>query len=317
MKLNQWKNICLVVCAFVFSNTLFAAEQPFDDATLIAQQKQTKKTKKSNSNRNVNRDPNTWTPYYQHTKSIEPVSNFYQQNVGIGFLYFSGINGNLNLVPSNVPAGFAISPPKSNRKLLGHIGYNRTPVAEFIIGRDIYFWLKLAMSYTHQGGVWIQTRPQAPSTTNNGINPDLTAALRLDAAMVKAYFMCPWTLVWKNYYYEPYLALGVGPGWQSWTNIKVNGANSPTTMRAKFSANCVFTIDMGAKLRKAMPTYVMSFTLGCKFTDWGQARSMGKINNQYNSSAILGGTSKQAFTNPLRITTVYKFAPYVGVQFNF
>jgi hypothetical protein len=317
MKLVNMKKLCMLVCAVAFSSSLFA--DGLDSSQVVAQQQQQQRNKNSNGNgkadKNASRDPNTWKPYYLKTKNTEPLSCFYQQTVGIGFLYFSGIKGNLNVGNSNSATlgtpGFA----KSDTKLSGHLGYNRTPVSEFIIGTDIWHWFKIAMSYTHQGGIVVQTSPQARATLNN-LNPDLTAHVRLDAALFRVYFMFPYTLVWKNVYYEPYLSAGVGPGWQTWADIK-SEADFTNALRMKVSSNCVFTIDLGSKIRRAMPTYVMSFTLGCKYTEWGQARSMGKLNQQYAQSAPTDGTNRQFLSNPLRITTVYSFAPYVGVQFNY
>ena len=311
MKHRKWKNICFIVFAVVFSSTIFAAESKFDESTLVSQAKKVKRSAK-NANKNMNRDPNTWKPYFVCTKAAEPLSSFYQQTVGVGFLYFTGVNGNLN-------ASLAISdaPVKSDTKLQGHLGYNRTPVAEFIIGRDIWYWFKVALSYTHQGGVVVQTQPQNISAlTDEGLKPDLTADLSLDAVQAKFYFMCPWTMVWKNYYYEPYLALGVGPGWQTWANI-TSLTNFANKLRMKVSANCIFSVDLGAKIRKAMPTYVMSFTIGCKYIEWGQARAMGELKDQYASSAPIGGTARFGLTSPLSYRTVFSFAPYVGVQFNY
>lgn len=334
MKLVNLKNFCMLMCAIAFSSSLFA-DMP-DSSQVVAQQNQQRNRSSSKSaDKNAGRDPNTWKPYYLKTKNTEPLSCFYQQTVGIGFLYFSGIKGNLisgSPIPSN-PALTMFGQPvfgKSDTKLSGHLGYNRTPVSEFIIGTDIWHWFKIAMSYTHQGGIVVQTKPQpraayivanANGETENIINPDLTAHVRLDAALFRVYFMFPYTLVWKNVYYEPYLSAGVGPGWQTWADIK-SEAQFYDAIRQKISANCVFTIDVGSKIRRATPTYVMSFTLGCKYTEWGQARSIGKFNQQYSQSAPLraeGGevTQREFLTNPLRITTVYSFAPYVGVQFNY
>lgn len=303
MRHIKWKNICLMMCAFVFSATLFADQIELEDSMLVAQQSKSKKNNRNNTNRN----PNVWKPYFQSTKLTEPITSFFQQTAGIGFLYFSGIDGNLN--PTTGLGGGA---PKVNKKLTGHIGYNRTPVIESIIGRDIWYWFKLALSYTHQGGVVFQTRPQNFSNTA-GFAPDLTAHVRLDAAMLRLYFMSPATMVWKNCYYNPYLSVGVGPGWITLCDIK--SFEFTNALRMKVSPNCVFTIDLGMKFRKAMPTYVMSFTMGCKYTEWGQILNVGKSSQQYASSAV--GGVRQALNNPLRVNVLYQFAPYIGVQFNF
>jgi len=52
-----------------------------------------------------------------------------------------------------------------------------------------------------------------------------------------------------------------------------------------------------------------SVLLGCKYNQWGQARSMGKLSQQ--------GSFKEGLSQPLTVKTVYQIAPYLGVQWNF
>lgn len=288
------------MCAIVFSSALFA--EGVSDNQLVSQQ-QRNRNNNGSSSKNMNRDPNTWKPFYLKLKDTEPLSCFYQQTVGIGFLYFSGIKGNLNPVVDLNGTGAQ----KTTRQWQGRFGYNRTPVTEFIIGKDIWHWLKIALSYTQQSGITIQTKPQ--QIANNITASQLISQVRLDATLFRVYFMFPYTLVWKNYYYEPYLSVGVGPSWQTWSDTRAPGIFF-NNIRMKVSANCAYTVDLGAKLRRAMPTYVMSFTLGCKYTQWGQARQMGKPSQQFRAA-------NTGLLSPVRIITVYQFAPYIGVQFNF
>ena len=303
------KRVCALFCAMVFSSTLFAN---LDSDQLVAQSAKAKKKYRDN---NTLRNPNSWRPYYLHLTIVEPsLTSFYQQNVGVGFLYFSGIQGNVE--PTTIS-----NRAKSDKKLTGHLMYNRTPLVECILGSDIFYWWKVALSYQHQGGIVVQTRPQIAMHVLPANSPpsDFIAHVRLDTIMLKTYFMLPWVLVWKNVYHEPYFGIAVGPGWQTWTDIHVSSIG--TALRPKFSANCVYTIDLGFKLRKVLPNYIMSFTLGCKYNQWGQARSMGKLRDQYPSSATTvaaGGNGRRAaLFNPIRIKTVYQFAPYIGVMFNF
>lgn len=313
MKLKTLKRLCTVMCAVVLSSALFA-EVSSDANQLVAQQ-----STKSRSNKTASGSKRCWwKPYFMKLKNTEPtLTSFYQQNVGIGFLYFAGIQGNLQPVNNGIF-------PKQSRKLQGKLMYNRTPLVEFVVGTDLWRWWKIGLAYQHQGGIVVQTIPQnlvtVPATV---VAPaDLTSLVRLDAIQFKTYFMFPQVLVWFNVYNEPYLGLAVGPGWQSW--VANNDQSSFFTyLRPKFSANCTFTIDLGWKFRKAMPTYVMSFVTGCKFNYWGQARYIGKPSQQWASSAIpVGGGfavngQRSAFSNPVRIRSVYQFAPYLGVQFNF
>lgn len=310
MKHLTLKKCCMFLFAMFFSSTLFA--EGVGETNLVSQQQ---RSRSNNNNRNMNQDPNTWMPYYLKTKDTEPLSAFYQQTVGIGFLYFAGVKGNLN---SNLPASGL---PKRDGQFIGKIGYNRTPVFEMIIGRDIWWWMKIALSYTHQGQIWAQIGAQPSSvvpataaTNATNYNPGLSARVRLDAALFRVYFMSPYMMVWKNMYVGSYLSAGVGPGWQTWSRISVFEAGD---FKMKVSANCVFTADLGAKLRRAVSNYVMSFTAGCKFTIWGQARQMGLPIQQDTTQLGANNFVRGGLSNPIRISTVYQFAPYIGVQFNF
>lgn len=68
-------------------------------------------------------------------------------------------------------------------------------------------------------------------------------------------------------------------------------------------------IDKGFRIQSAYPNSSFSVLVGAKYNQWGQARSMGKMSQQ--------GTHKQVLDQPVRIKTVYQFAPYVGVQWLF
>lgn len=320
MKSFNMKKICTVLCAALFSTTMFAdGDADFNTSLLISQTANSNKTtttkSKGTSTKNTVRNPNTWKPYYVKTKDVEPKTSFYQQTLGVGFLYFSGIKGNLQ--PTN-NSSFR----KVNQKLNGHLSYNRTPIAEYNLGTDIFTWMKMALSYQHQGGVQLQTKPQAANLlTGSAVQApaDLTTNLSFDTFMLKFVFTLPYTMVWKNIYYEPYLGAAVGPGWITATDIKVI-SRFTTTLRQKVSANCAYSIDLGFKLRKALPSYILSFVLGCKYNQWGQIRDIGKHTQQYASSTspVSGNNSqKAALSSPFGVRVVYQFAPYVGVAFSF
>lgn len=304
MKSFNMRRLCAFVCAIACSCALFA---DLDSEQLVAQSRRAKARGKVNNEPIT--DSKSWKPYYLKLKVVEPNKMaFVEENVGVGFLYFRTIRGNLQ--GTNVAGSI-----KSNSKFQGHVGYNRTPITELVIGRDFFFnWLKIALAYQHQGGVMIQLQPQL---LVGAVTPaDLNAHLRLDTVQFRAYLMLPWVLVWKGAYYEPYLSAAVGPGWQTWGDIFSN-ALSGTNYRLKVSANCVYTIDLGFKIRQAIQSYIMAFTIGCKYTGWGQARSIGKLSQQYKTAFVPGTRNVPAFFNPPRIQTVYQFAPYIGVQLNF
>lgn len=297
----------------LFSSIISA--ETISESQLVAQQSKTidKSGSKTTSNSKTSPKSNNWRPNFLKTKTVESTSvSFTEVNVGVGFLYFSGINGNLQ------PTELAVA-VKSNQKLSGHLTYNRTPLVELVVGTSILNWLKLALSYQHQGVVGVQTKPQVLLTSDgSSLSPSVFLAdLSLDALMAKFYLFSPWTMNWKKIYYEPYLALAVGPSWQTWDKI----TTTTGVYRQKISANCAYTIDLGLKLRQAIASYILSFTIGCKYNQWGQARSMGKLQDQYASSVDQTGFplngNREALSNPLRIKVVYQFAPYAGVQLNF
>ena len=83
----------------------------------------------------------------------------------------------------------------------------------------------------------------------------------------------------------------------------------PLPLRQKISANAVWMIDIGMRIQSAYPNSKFSLLIGTKYNQWGQARSIGKMTQQ--------GAHKIALGHPLIIKTVYQFAPYLGVQWNF
>jgi len=255
---------------------------------------------------------------FPYTGNLQPAGSiFFQTNIGVGFLYFSGLRGNLMGQPvSN------FDPANSYRDvpLKGHLIYNKTPLFEYLLGYRFNPWLKLALSYQHQGGITIQTKTlsahanltAAPRTEM----AQFTSSLSLDALLAKVYFEFPFAIVRKNISINPYLAMGIGPGWQSWTQIRVdymfvdNAFTGDTLpLSQKISANAVLMGDLGLQVQKAMVLSSFSVLMGCKYNQWGQARSVGKMSQQ--------GAHKLAIVQPLRIKTVYEFAPYLGMQWNF
>jgi len=158
---------------------------------------------------------------------------------------------------------------------------------EYLVGYKFNNWLKLALSYQHQGGVAIQTKahqgfPAGGQSTTDTVR--LSSNLTLDSLLAKVYFELPFSMIWRSLSTNPYLAVGVGPGWQSWTNISVNYivpengpfGGEPFALRQKNSANVVWMADAGLRVQSAYPDSKFSVLLGCKYNQWGQARSMGE-----------------------------------------
>ncbi len=268
------------------------------------------------------KDVNSWKPFITNSRNLQKKSSIFTQfNVGVGFLYFSGINGNtyVNFIsPAQTAAAGSISGQSSFK---GHIQYNRTPLFEYLLGYQWNSCFKYAFSYQHQGGVSVQTAIEKGQNLGNNTFTyqawsQLRSNLSLDALMAKVYFELPFPMISKGVATAPYIAVGVGPGWQSWTDVVLEQMaegtiynNQPLPLRNKYSANAVWMLDMGFHFQSAYPDNHFSVLLGCKYVEWGQARSIGKVSQQ--------STPNIGLKFPFRVKTLYSFAPYLGVQWNF
>lgn len=265
---------------------------------------------------------NTIKPFFVNTKYLGFKNwKWTQFNVGIGFLYFSGVQGNFMILPSNhitspAVSGFVSAPMK--RRLT----YNRTPLFEYLLGTQINSWLKLGLSYQHQSSVNIQTQAlsvdRVNTTTQFAGRAIFNSGLALDALMAKFYCLAPVAIVWKSIAFNPYLALGVGPCWQSWTNPNIiflrrfantTGIANQVNLRNEYSANCGWMFDIGINSRSAKPQASFSIWTGIKYNQWGQAKNIGAQKKH--------GTLTYGIFKPFRIQTIYQWAPYLGVQWNF
>ena len=285
------------------------------------QAKDQRQKNKSNSNAAI---PDTWKLKFDYPINIIQPQNsvYYQFNVGVGFLYFSGVKGNLM---GNPPAFFSngggvfIPPTASTVPLKGSYTYNRTPLFESVLGYRILPWFKAGISYQHQSGVTFQTAAMDAFAAGNPLRSkaDFISNLSLDGLMAKFCFEGPHPAVIRKIAVTPNLSLGIGIGWQTWSRNKVlyyrivNRSSLVNTLllRQKISANCIWMADFGLRFQSTDINSNASITMGCKYNQWGQARSIGKLTQQ--------GSQKVALLNPFRIKTVYQFAPYLGVQWNF
>ncbi len=262
------------------------------------------------------RSPNTWKPYVvpigylQKKKAV-----IAQMNIGIGFLYFNRVQGNLTPIVNYAPLLSRDVPIK------GRLTYNRTPLFDYLLGYRFNNWLKAALSYQHQGNVTVQTK--VLRTLNDGTGffqeayTQLSSDLTLDALMAKCYFELPKGLVWKNYVYSPYFAVGLGPAWQTWKKAVINHpvtilgifTSFETTLRQKTSASAAFMFDFGCRIQTPYINTGFSAVFGLKFNSWGQARNLGRYKNQV--------VPRNGLIHPFTIKTVYQWAPYAGVQWSF
>ncbi len=270
----------------------------------------------SNSRKKKNRRKDREKVYnrFSSTKSFQASKNvFFQTNVGIGFLYFSSLQGNLMGEPV---VDFVTVSDWTTGPLKGRLSYNRTPLFEYLLGFRLNPWLQLALSYQNQGSIKVESQMVSGYSVNPSGYLKFSANLRLDALLAKAYLEIPFGIIVGRFSTNPYLAVGIGPGWQSWTRIQQNSVRGNSSLRSnilsfrqKISANAVWMIDMGLRMQNAAASNPFSIVMGCKYNQWGQARSMGKMSQQ--------GHHKRALSKPVKIRTVYQFAPYLGVQWSF
>lgn len=252
----------------------------------------------------------SWKPFLANGNRIQPPKSiFFQTNIGIGFLYFSGVKGNLMGTP---PALFN---DWNSGNMRGRLQYNRTPLYEYILGYRFCPLFKAGISYLHQGNVSVQTK-QIPGRAANTLNTMLFSAnLALDAIMAKVYFEFPWPLLMKNTMTVLYAGSALGPGWQTWNNMEVLRISGNTyqsgiqPVRQRIAVNAVWMMDLGFRTQGSTLSSNFSVVAGCKFNLWGNSRRIGKIQEQ--------GSLTMGLVKPFKIKHMYQWSPYLGVQWNF
>ncbi|MCH9634363.1 MAG: hypothetical protein S4CHLAM7_11110 [Chlamydiae bacterium] len=252
-----------------------------------------------------------WKPTIAGENRIQPdPSLFFQTNIGIGFLYFTGVRGNLLPNPNIFSSDFVNAPLK--RKLI----YNRTPLYEYLLGYRIAKFLKVALAYTHQSNVTVQSKLEnafSPSSSNNVFQ--FSSDLALDAIYAKVFYEFPWPILMKNTMSNFYFSGGVGPGWQTWSNINSLGMiessyfSAGLSLRQQIATKIFWMFDAGVRVQGARPTSCFSVVLGCKFNYWGRSGNIGKVSSQ--------GSMPIGLKDPLIIKSLFQWSPYFGVQWNF
>lgn len=260
---------------------------------------------------------NLWKPYWINVSNFQTRHSVYaNMNIGVGVLGFDRIRANVGSIPANLDNTVTSVPYKFG------LHYNITPVYEYIIGYRARQWLNLTLSYNRQSNIYVETSylPADQGTLIPNAFGQLKARLGLDMLLFKPYFELPWPMVWKGWITSPYLGVGIGAAWQSWTDVTqsaVGLVNRPALitgavqsgLRQKIMASCGWSVDLGLRIRNAIYNAPLSIVVGCKYNQWGQTRNLGALNQQENF--------KRAITRPLRIRVVFSFAPYMGVQWNF
>ena len=334
----QKRHLCTLVTLFLFVLNLNAehafkeieAPGSIDEKSLVADSFDKRKQKRKERKKHQVLESYSWKPFFVRNNEVEPEKGyFFSSSLGVGFLRFAGVKGQCQLISDFTQTVY-------NRDLQGRLNYTRTPLVECDLGAHLKSWLSIALAYQHQGVIDVSSNYQAPTIFFDGSITQLTnlqysqflANLRLDAVFLKGYLRTPFALVFKRISMSSYLGLGAGVCWQSWSNIRsstqlianisggndqIIGINNSYLSRAsfsnKYSANFFYTIDTGINLRSIFPNIAFAVQLGCKYNAWGQARSMGKLSQQQNLRVGLW--------KPIHIRTVYQFAPYLGVQWNY
>lgn len=307
---------------FINPTKAFSEEAFFGETAIMAYSKGKSKSNHSKSTKYEGVD--SWTPYFTWIGNVEEQEQrtFSQLTAGVGFLYLSDVKGNLSVIPS--PAGSATNNAKV--KKVGGFSYNRTPIIDFVFGYRILDWLKASFAIQTQNNVHFQSR-FAPSLVPTGATRNSTttlpqtqfrANLSLNAVYLKAMFELPWPMILKSWMYTLYFNAGVGPCWQSWTDIRQYvqfqtqaGIESTfvNTLNQKYGASALWQLDFGFRAKSASMHSMISILIGCKFNSWGKVPNIGASNQQ--------GSWEFSFQKPYSARMLYSFAPYIGAQWNF
>lgn len=260
---------------------------------------------------NVNSSSNEEKNYVSSpTNSYGPLS--FAFNVGAGFLYFHKIRGNLTPSPKALFPSFT----GATFKDIEGFSYNKSPLFEAMLALKIQDYLKLGLSFQTQGAVSIE------SWTNSAFGTDpvwaqFRANLQLYSLSFKPYVTLPKPIRMGRTSLSPYLSMGVGPCWQSWTDAQVyemsinNGSYTSNTisLRQKACASAFWTVDLGFAFNPNRESSDLSICFGCKYLNWGPTRNLGELDQQ--------GSSKVVPFKPIEVKNIYSISPYIGIQFNF
>lgn len=280
--------------------------------TIVAAPNQDKPTTASNTTATY-QPKLRWLPYWTKASNLQSKEALFSEiNMGVGFLYFSHINGNLGNIPTSQFSMIGATPDKQG------LSYNKTPVFEYILGYRFNNWFKFALSYQNQSNVFIQTRTL---TSTGGSDPSarlqLGSDLQLNMLTAKFYFELPLPMIIKALAFSPYISGGPSASWQSWSNItdRIFQTNTGSFVgtdipyRQKTVANIGAMIDAGFRIFSAYPNRNFSMTAGCKYNYWGQTRNLGDISQQSNFN--------RGLFKPFRIRSLYSFVPYIGLHWDF
>lgn len=258
---------------------------------------------------------------------------FTELEVGLGFLYFSNLKGTLNLRPYT----FQGQPLEIKRSL----EYNRSPLFTFDFGWRLADWLSLAVTMQSQQNVHIRTKPTEmlvdTDTGTDLIWTNFQSYVDFNSIGGKLLFTWPNMIKFNGWGMSLFIGGSCAGGWQSWTEVQSNinylTDNTDDTIfpysenlsfRDKYFGNFTYTGDAGLLFKPTNIFAKMGIRLGCKILSWGATRGLGAYKDQKDITRLapneeLTGvaTIYPHYFKPIRIGTIYSWAPYVGINWDF
>ena len=281
----------------------------------------------------------------------ENSSMFSEFDAGLAFLYFAGYRGDLIAVPNDsyqAPTGISsTSGAVQSQPVRGPIEYNRTPIYTMDFGWRIARWIDFGATFQAQQGIHIRTQPfqfaYLSSSTPTLVTNHFESDLALYSMGGKLMFHWADMVNFANWSMELYFGGSGGAGWQSWTRVQAiqtyfnhenqtfnSMTNANISFRNQYYANFNYTGDAGFLFKPTSATSKMTFKMGCKFIGWGSARGIGDQKDQSdifnNGSTATDGSSattdfpgrvRPGYFKPIRIRTIYSWAPYIGFKLEF
>ena len=258
------------------------------------------------------------------TQPVPPIPNkkgsFVEFQAGVAFLYFDKPEANFAAEPSVSFPFFNPDAAEGNFELKRKIQYNKTPIYELNFGWDIGSMMDFSIGFQTQPNIFIRTEPMKSfsSATGEDIPTQMIfeSDLALNSIIGKLGFKLPNIVKAKKFGTSLYLIGNCGAGWQSWTDVKgyysMTGPNSldPANqtfildIKSEYYANFVYGGEAGLLFTPTNVWSNISMRLGCKFIGWGSTRELGKTNDQDNLNF--------GFFIPLKINTIYSWAPYIS-----
>lgn len=281
-------------------------------------------------------------------------SMFCEVETGLGFLYFSGVKGILNPRPQNVYqdiAGTNSTTGIHSFPIRGRFQYNRTPIVTVDFGWKLANWIRFSVTMQAQQNIHVRTKPTQVANLRTGAAAGEAASLTqvnfdsfLNLYSIGGKLLFQWTdmVSFSTWSMSLYVGGSCAAAWQEWTAPKsvqlyfnnVDAVcNTLTSANISFKdqtfANFSYTGDSGLTFKPTDSFAKLSFKMGCKFIGWGAVRGIGAARNQKDiqrvaSSATDAGNVSfpgpavyPSIFKPIRVRTIYSWAPYIGFNWEF